>query len=148
MNRSRTKKDRNPQTRDVNAVQRVSMALKLRAEKQTYAVIAQMCGYSNASACRKAVMRELDRCVVSNVEELRAEEMDSLERLEAICWERLNEGGDYAKSMLFAVDRIVAIKDRRAKLMGLDMKPDDVIAAQVVVRGIPAGYLGEDEGKT
>jgi hypothetical protein len=48
---------------------------------------------------------------------------------------------------MFAVDRIIAIKDRRAKLMGLDMKPDDVIAAQVVVRGMPAGYLGEDEGK-
>lgn len=131
----------NPITRDVNAVQRVELAIKLRATKMTYEAIARQCGYSNASACRKAVMRELERCVVKNVEALRTEELESLERLEAECWKRLYEKG-YEKSRMFAVDRILAIKDRRARLMGLDQTKDSAIAAaQVIIREAPAGVL-------
>src|SRR5437879_3828256 len=128
-----TAKNTNPPTRDVNAVQRVELAIKLRATKLTYEVIARQCGYSNASACRKAVMRELDRCVVKNVEALRTEEMDSLERLEQECWKRLYDK-NYEKSMLFAVDRILMIKERRAKLMGLDAKLDDLPPGTTIIR--------------
>lgn len=133
----------NPPTRDVNAVQRVALALKLRAAKMGYEAIAKQCGYSNASACRKAVMRELDRCVIKNVDHLRAEELDSLERLEAECWKILYNK-DREKAQLFAVDRILAIKERRAKLMGLDV-PADVAAnaSVVVVREVPAGWIVE-----
>src|SRR5712691_2840619 len=119
----------NPPTRDVNAAQRVSLAVQLRSRKMTYESVAKQCGYSNASSCRKAVMRELDRCVVKDIEALRTEELDSLERLELECWKRLADK-NYEKSMLFAVDRIVAVKERRAKLMGLDLKPDEVLAQQ------------------
>jgi hypothetical protein len=55
---------------------------------------------------------------------LRLEELDSLERLEKICWERLTDK-EYPKGALFAVDRILAIKERRANLMGLDVKSDE-----------------------
>src|SRR5579859_7810543 len=93
----------NPPTRDVNAVQRVALALQLRSTKMTYAEIAKQCGYATTDAARKAVMRELDRCVVRNVDLLRNEELDSLDRLERECWKRL-ANKDYEKSMLFAVD--------------------------------------------
>ena len=127
------KRDKNPPTRDVNAGQRVSMALDLRARKLTYEEIARRCGYANASSCRKAILRELDRCILANVDALRNEEAYSLERLEQFCWERMEDKG-YEKGALFAVDRIVQIQDRRAKLLGLDRKADGLPAGATLVR--------------
>lgn len=134
---------RNPTTRDVNAARRVSMALELRAQKVKYEEIAQRCGYGTPQAAHKAVMRELERTVSTNIEKMRREELDSLERLECKVWHRL-EDVRYEKSMLFAVDRILAIKERRARLMGLDTPTDSaVFANQIVIREVPQGYLGE-----
>lgn len=107
----------------------------------TYAEIAKQCGYSDAASCHRAIMREMDRCVVEDVEQLRREELQSLDRLEQICWERLMEES-YAKGKMFAVDRIIAIKERRAKLMGLDRGVSgNVVAAQVIIREAPPGVL-------
>lgn len=132
---------RNLQTRDVNAARRVSMALDLRAHKVKYDEIARRCGYGTAQAAQKAVMRELERTVSTDVERMRKEELDSLERLEVKCWDRL-DNKLYEKSMLFAVDRILAIKERRARLMGLDTPIDSAPYANlVVVREVPQGYL-------
>lgn len=118
------------------------MAVQLRASKMTYEKIAAQCGYANASTARKAIMRELNRTVVKNVEHLRYEELNTLDVLQAECFTRMQEGGDYAKSKLFAVDRILAIMERRAKLMGLDQSADGAIAAaQVIIREVPGGYL-------
>ena len=134
----------NPVNRDVNAANRAIMAIQLRAKKMTYEEIAGRCGYANASSCRKAILREMQRVVVDNVDELRREEAEGLDRLESKCWERLEAGGDYDKAMLFAVDRIVQIKERRAKLMGLDQTQASAMAsARVVIREIPKDYLGD-----
>ncbi len=122
-----------PHLRDVNAAQRVAMAIKLRTQKVKYDDIARMCGYGSPGAAHKAVMREMERTVVTNVEELRREELESLERLEFECWKRMQDKA-YEKSMLFAVDRIVAIKERRAKLMGLDVRPDAIPDGLTVIR--------------
>jgi hypothetical protein len=130
-------------TRDINAAERAALALSLRAQKLTYDEIARRCGYADRGACHRAVQREMSRVVVENVEELRREEAEGLDRLEAECWKRLEEEG-FEKARLFAVDRIVAIKERRARLMGLDRRPDDIAVAQVVVRTLPPGYLGEE----
>jgi hypothetical protein len=125
----------------VNAVVRVEQALQLRAKKYTYEEIAAKCGYASRGACHDAVMRELERRVVQNVDALRIEELDSLERLEKLCWERLEDKG-YPKGMLFAVDRILAIKERRARLLGLDVPVDQAqMNNVVVVRETPPGYL-------
>ena len=44
--------------------------------------------------------------------------------------------------MLFAVDRINAIKERRAKLMGLDQSAKEAaIGNVVVIREVPQGLL-------
>jgi hypothetical protein len=130
-----------PQLRDVNAANRASLAVKLRAQKVKYDDIATMCGFGSAGAAHKAVMRELDRCVSEDVAELRKEELDSLEQLELVCWKRLQDK-TYAKSQMFAVDRIIAIKERRARLMGLDIKVDnDAIVPSVIIEEVPYGYL-------
>lgn len=134
-------------TRDINAAQRASMALQLRAQKLTYDEVARRCGYADRGACHRAVQRELQRVVVENVEELRKAEAEGLDQLEAECWKRLKEEG-FEKARLFAVDRIIAIKERRAKLMGLDVPTGgNIAAAQVVVRAMPPGYLGEEPTK-
>lgn len=131
-----------PPLRDVNASNRASLAVKLRAQKVKYDDIATMCGFGSAGAAHKAVMRELDRCVSEDVAQLRKEELDSLEQLELVCWKRLQDK-EYAKSQMFAVDRIIAIKERRAKLMGLDVKVDDNVNINItVVREVPSNYLG------
>jgi hypothetical protein len=130
-----------PQTRDANAAQRAALAVKLRTQKVKYDDIANMCGYSSAQSAHKAVQRELERTVVENVDELRREELESLERLEFECW-KIFQDKERKKGQLFAVDRILSIKDRRAKLMGLDRLREEAVGAMVVVREVQNGFLG------
>lgn len=128
-------------TRDVNAAQRAVMALKLRAEKLSYDQIAQQCGYADRATAHKAVQRELQRVVVANVEELRQEETATLDVMQSECMKLFLDKEN--KGRLFAADRILAIMERRAKLLGLDLKPEQAIAAaQVVIREVPGGYFG------
>jgi hypothetical protein len=119
----------NPDTRDANAAQRAAMAVKLRSMKMTYDEISKQCGYSSAQSAHKAVQRELERVVVENIEELRKEEMESLQSLELECW-KIFYDKNKDKSRLFAVDRILTIKERRAKLMMLDRRPEEEVMAQ------------------
>lgn len=135
-------------TRDVNAAMRAASAMKMRAEQRlTYEEIARQCGYADRRSCHKAVQRELERTVVTNANELRREELAQLEYLQYECLKRLRDTR-YEKSMLFAVDRILQISERRAKLLGLDTKPDDALMANItVIREIPMGLLGAVEAK-
>lgn len=132
-----------PTNRDVNAAVRAAMAVKLRTKKTPYEEIARQCGYGSAGAAHKAIQRELKRTISTNVEELRREELASLEVLEAECWKVFFDK-TYEKARLFAADRILAIKERRARLMGLDV-PADVAANTnvVIVREVPVGWIAE-----
>lgn len=131
------------QHRDINAAERARQAVALRLQRLSYEEIATRCGYADRASCYNAVQREMNRRVVKDVDALRAEEAASLDVLEAECWKRLYDK-DYEKSMLFAVDRIIQIKERRAKLLGLDT-PIDIAqnTNMVVIREVPQGYLGE-----
>ncbi len=108
------------QKRDPNAVQRVTLALQLRAQRVGYAQIAERCGYGSAGAAHKAIMRELDRCVVKNVDELRMQEADMLDRLHTECWDLAMDKKN--RGRLFAVDRLLMISKARRELFGLDAK--------------------------
>lgn len=134
------------QRRDMNAAERVALALKLRAARQTYDQIAAACGYDSRGSAYKAVQRELQRNISANVEEMRREELAMLDALQQECYTRMKDKS-HDKAMLFAVDRILQISERRAKLMGLDTKPDDRPANLVVVREVPVGLLGIEEPK-
>ncbi len=143
--------------RDANAATRAALAVQLRAQRLTFDEIAHRAGYASPGACRNAIQRELQRTIVENTDELRREELDMLNRLHSAVWPLAVPEGDVRikqdddeetkkrkRSHLFAVDRIIAISDRRCKLMGLDIKPDDALMANmVVVREIPNQYLGE-----
>lgn len=122
----------NPPTRDVNAVNRVALALKLRAQKLTYAEIAERAGYASASACRKAIQRELQRVVVENVEELRREEAQMYDIGHSECWLLFMDRTNTWR--LTAWDRILATSIERRKLLGLDVRPDDVASGVTIIR--------------
>jgi hypothetical protein len=139
-----TKTDRPPDTqgvpnRDVNAVNRVSLALDLRAKKLTYEEIARQCGYGSASACRKAIQRELDRVVVENVEELRREECYILDRVHRRLYEAAMD--EKNKDWQWAADRVLVVSKARRDLMGLDKPVDEGIGPQLIIREVPAGFL-------
>jgi hypothetical protein len=131
--------------RDENAAARVALALSLRTKKWTYEATARQCGYGSASACRKAVMREMDRVVVENVGDLRREECYMLDKLHALVWEQIVILADSDKGKpgvnLFAVDRILAISERRCKLMGLDVKPEEAEGNKIIIREVPVGWI-------
>lgn len=126
--------------RDVNAATRAATAVQLRTQMLTYEEIAKRTGYSGPSACRKAIMREMDRIIVKDVDELRMTELHMLNVMHGKCWERfMDPKNPYSYS---EVERILKISERRAKLMGLDTPVDQAIAANmVVVREIPSGLL-------
>lgn len=139
---SKNAPEKNPKSntrRDVIAAERALLAVKLRASKLSYEEIAKRCGYANKAACYNAVQRELNRVVVENVEELRREELATLDHLQQQVMPLIEDKDN--RGRLFAVDRILAIQERRSRLMGLDIASGDVIANQVVIREVPPGLL-------
>jgi hypothetical protein len=145
--------------RDVNAAQRAAQAVQLRAKRLTYEQIAIQCGYASPGACRNAIMRELNRTIAPGVGNMRQEELSMLDQLHALLWPLVlpdgdedqedddEESGKRKKTKmrvvdLFVVDRILAIAERRAKLMGLD-KPVETTEQKnlLVIREVPIGLL-------
>jgi hypothetical protein len=121
-------------------------ALKLRSAKLTYQQIATQCGYADASSCRKAILREMDRCVVKNVDELRTQEAIMLDALHTECWEMAMDKSN--RGRLFAIDRLLSISEARRKLLGLEVKDDGQNVIIPVVRETVTGYLQLGESKS
>jgi len=137
---SRAHKNTKGTTRDVNAAQRAQMALQLRAQRLGWDEIAAQAGYASRGAAHNAVMREMDRAVVKNVDELRTQELHMLDVMHREVWQLFMDKKN--RGRLFAVDRILAIAERRARLMGLDLSNDNAIAAaQIIVQEVPSQYL-------
>lgn len=129
-----------PNKRDANAAKRAILAIQLRTKKLTYDEIAKACGYSNASAARNAIQRELDREISANVEQYRKEELAILDAMQTEIWPMFIDKNN--KGRLFAADRILAISERRSKLLGLDQTPDQAaIANTIIIREVPQGLL-------
>lgn len=151
-------------SRDVNAAFRALQAVKLRIQqKLTYEEIAMQCGYGSRGACHHAVQRELDRCIVSNVEELRKEEQAMLNDLQATLYpyildaaeedededeERDEKKKALPKPNLFVIDRLLAIQRSRRELMGIDVDDRAPTANMVIIREVPMGLLPAAEAKT
>jgi len=93
-------------------------ALGLRQAGYTYDRIAQSTGYANADGAWKAVRRAISRSLQEPVAELVSLESARLDRLQTAVWAAAIKGD------LGAVDRVLSIMARRAKLCGLDQAPD------------------------
>jgi len=133
--------------RDINAGKRAAQALELRAQLLTYEEIAHRCGYASPGAARKAILREMDRTIVRNVDELRDAELHMLNTLHAKCWQKFTDPKNaWAHT---EVERIVKISERRSKLMGMDVPIDQAMSQNVtIIREIPSNYLGVVEAPT
>lgn len=120
----------------IDTAERDADAARLRAEGKSYPQIASEMGYYDKSGARKAVQRALVAVVQEAGDELRALEVERMNRLLDVAWQ-IMERPHYAHSAgrlitmdnvpvlddapsLMALDRILKIMERRAKLLGLD----------------------------
>ncbi len=102
--------------RRLTARERERKAMELRLAGATYAQIAQALGISQAGA-HKAVMRALKRLnekLNEQAEQVRRLELERLDRMLLALWPQAQKGNHGA------VDRILRIMERRARLLGLD----------------------------
>lgn len=122
--------------RTIDNADRDSQAARLRAEGKTYEQVANALGFVDRSHARKAVQRALLATVQEAGDELRTLELERLNLLLDKAWQVM-ETVHFAHSQgrvvklddtplidsaptLAAMDRILRIMERRAKLLGLD----------------------------
>lgn len=118
------------QPRLVVAAQRREKALRLRAQGYRYREIAEAVGYNDTSAAWNAVKQALDELrdrTADQADRYRILEDQRLDMLAAPLWRRLTrtvtdpQTGDEAIEPNYrAVDRLIRIAERRARLWGLD----------------------------
>lgn len=135
-------------TRSIETAERDAQAARLRARGLGYKQIAEQLGYEDHTGAYKAVQRALKEIVAEPAEELRALELERLDdmyrRAQAVLERRhvtvsqgrvvrlddepLEDDGP----VLAALDRLLKIQERRARLLGLDA-PTQVQAEVVQV---------------
>lgn len=112
------------------ALERELRALELRKAGASYAQIAEVLGISR-SAAHKAVARALDKVIAEvreNADRLRALELERLDHLSRELWRQALKGH------LGAIDRLLKVMERRAKLLGLDAPTKADIQGEQVIR--------------
>jgi hypothetical protein len=112
----------NSSPRIVNGAYRKAEALRLRAQGHTFREIAELVGYGNPGTAHEAVMGALAELTREPAEELRKLELLRLDALQQAVW------SDAMKGHLGALDRVLKIMERRAKLAGLDEPSMEVCA--------------------
>jgi len=110
MSESKTSKRR------IAAVEKQAKALELRKAGVTFEGIASSLGYAGPSGAFKAVMSALDKTLQEPAEGLRSIEWLRLEQMQRAIWPEAMSGD------LAAMDRLVRIMERRARLLGLDSR--------------------------
>lgn len=103
----------------LTAKQRQARALALREAGGTYQSIADTLGYKSRQSAYDAVNRELKKLAEQNTataEQLRALELQRLDSMQLIAWAQATK-----QKNLAAIDRVIRISERRAKLYGLDL---------------------------
>ena len=95
-------------------VERRRKALELRKAGVTYDAIARQLGYANEGGAFKAVQAALRTTLREPADDVRKLELERLDRLTLALWPRAQQGEAEA------IDRVLKLMDRRAKLLGLD----------------------------
>lgn len=101
----------------ISARQRQTEALRMRQEGRTFQEIADTLGYSDRSGAYVATMAALTETTTEPNNEMRSLELGRLDELQAGLWKKAT-GGDVQ-----AVDRVLKVMERRAKIVGLDAAP-------------------------
>ena len=98
------------------SVEKRQQALDLRLAGGSYREIGQQIGISHVQAYRRvdAALSELHKLQMQKAEKLREIELERLEKMHEALWPKVRNGDEKA------VRALVAVMDRRAKLLGLD----------------------------
>ena len=123
------------------AAHRKARAVELAIQGVKYDDIAKAVGYSNRGTAYKVVRQALDETIAANVQELRATEIARLDALQAAIWPAAMAGD------VEAVGQVLALIDRRAKLLGLyptgKHKPEERLTPVTVI--VPEGWTYDDQ---
>ncbi len=120
--------------RDINARERMNMAVGLRKAGATLDQISAACGYGSRSSAHKAIRRAMMELPVENATELRALECLRLDELLLAYWPR-------AKKDINAAHLVLKIAEQRAKLLGLFATTESIEIPYLSVQEVPFGYL-------
>ncbi|MBP2325344.1 Ni,Fe-hydrogenase III large subunit [Kibdelosporangium banguiense] len=100
------------------AAERRARALELRKAGASYEQIAQQCGYSHRGTAHRAVMQALASVADELAADVRDLELTRLDSMLMGLWRAARDGDGSA------VDRVLKIMERRAKILGLDSPTD------------------------
>lgn len=98
----------------IDKAQRREKAIQLRLAGATFDQIAEQCGFTDRSSAYAAVRRGVQRIGREQAEELFDVDNARLDRLLMAVWPKAMQGD------LAAVDRVLAIMQRRARMLGYD----------------------------
>lgn len=132
-----------PNHHDANAQERALTALSLRKLGYHYEEIARRCGYADRAVAWNAVQRLLARRKVEGVAQLRQIEGEGLDDIQRAFMVRAMKGEDKAALV------VLRIMERRAKLLGLDITPEEEGDKGIIREYIgidPAAIIGAGNG--
>jgi hypothetical protein len=127
---------------DPEVIEREAQVVKLRAQGMTWSQIAEAVGYSHPGNAQQAYVRANNRILVDDIKELRQIGQDRLDTALQAIWPDVLAGD------IPAINTLIRLEERRAKLYGLDMPTK--IQAEVVnydgnsIRGELARLLALD----
>lgn len=98
----------------IEAATKRARALELRKAGATYDVIATQVGYSNRGNAYRAIQTALKEITAEPAREVITLELERLDAMLLGLWPQARKGN------LGAVDRVLRIQERRARLLGLD----------------------------
>ena len=118
----------------VQTRERQARALELRKAGLTYQQIADTLDYGSISAAEKAIKSGLKTLIREPAEELRALELERLDKMLASHWKAVLNG--HVRS----TEVVLRIMERRAALLGLDAPKDTRFSGELGIRQ----YVGID----
>lgn len=122
------------QTRQVNAHERKLRALEMRKARASYAQIATALGVPKSTAW-KLVQSALKETIQEPADDVRKLELEALDRLQFGLWQQAANGNHGA------VDRVLRVMERRAKLLGLDAPSKQELTGKDGEPLNPKGYV-------
>lgn len=136
-------KESKTSARRLRAFKKQVAALELRVKGESFRSIALELKYAGPSGAYKAVEAALERTLTARSEHLRQLELERLDKLMLIPWKRATIAGE-----LVAIDRVLKIMERRAKLTGIDAPTEFTLAdIQSIARKVIHVVSAEVEDK-
>lgn len=100
--------------RIITATEKQRQALEMRKAGKSFDIIAENLGYRDRSGAYRAIARALRKTIQQPAEEVRTLEVERLDAMLQAMWTQAKSGNQGA------IDRVLRIMERRAKLLGLD----------------------------